>query len=124
MRVVTNDDIKKYHRMINMYIRKYVLKNWNEASNVPGKDDIILGNTGLSVADIRQYLYAELVFALQKYDPNYRTADGKSVLESTFVYRHLFNRCGQFMKRLTKKSQGYGVWTSNIEEVLLEYDSE
>ena len=124
MRTVTNDDIKKYRKMVNMYINRYVLKNWNEAANTKSKEDIILGNTGMSVADIKQYLYTELVVALQKYDKNYRTAEGKPVLESTFVYRHLFNRIGQLMKRLTKKRYGYGVWTSNIEEVLMEYDSD
>lgn len=121
-RVVTNEDIKKYQRMVNMYINKYVVKNWNEARNNRASEEIGLGNTGMSLADIKQQLYTEVVVALQKYNPDYRTKDGKSVLESTFVYQHLFNRCGQLMKRLTKKSYGYGIWTSNLEDVLGETD--
>ena len=121
-RVVTNEDVKKYQRMVNMYINKYVVKNWNEARNNKSSDEITLGNTGMSLADIKQQLYAEVVVAIQKYNPDYRTKEGRSVLESTFVYQHLFNRCGQLMKRLTKKRYGYGVWTSNLEDVLGETD--
>ena len=121
-RVVTNEDIKKYQRMVNMYINKYVVKNWNEARNSKAAGEISLGNTGMSISDIKQHLYTEVVVALQKYNPDYRTKEGKSVLESTFVYQHLFNRCGQLMKRLTKKRYGYGIWTSNLEDVLGETD--
>jgi hypothetical protein len=117
-RKVTNEDVKKYTRMVNMYVNKYVLKNWNEASARKNEDEITLGNTGMSIADIRQHLMTEVVIALQKYNPDYRTAEGKPVLESTFVYQHLFNRCGQLMKKLTKKRYGYGFWSSNLEEVL------
>lgn len=122
VREVTNEDVLKYQDMVNMYINDYVVKNWNEASNNKGQDEISLGNTGMSIADIRQQLYFEVVIAIQKYDPEYRTVEGKSVLESTFVYRHLFFRCGQLMKRLTKKRYGYGVWTANLEEVMGETD--
>lgn len=121
-RVVTNSDVQKYQKMVNMYINKYVVKNWNEAQNRRGQDEISLGNTGMSLADIRQHLYAEVVVALQKYNPDYRTKEGRSVLESTFVYQHLFNRTGQMMKRLTKKRYGYGIWSSNLEDVLGETD--
>jgi len=122
IRVVTNEDVKKYQKMVNMYINKYVVKNWNEASNRRASEEVTLGNTGMSMADIRQHLFTEVVVALQKYNPNYRTKEGRSVLESTFVYQHLFNRCGQMMKRLTKKRYGYGVWSSNLEDVLGETD--
>ena len=121
-RTVTNEDIKKYNRMVNMYINKYVIKNWNEASNRKDASEIALGNTGMSMSDIKQQLFTEVVVAIQKYNPDYRTKDGKSVKESTFVYQHLFNRCGQMMKRLTKKHYGYGVWSSNLEDVLGETD--
>jgi len=122
IRVVTNSDIDKYHKMVNMYLHKYVIKNWNEANMSKSDDEVTLGNSGLSIADIRQHLMAEVVVALQKYNPNYRTKEGRSVLESTFVYGHLFKRCGQLMKKLTKKRYGYGVWSSNLEDVLGETD--
>jgi hypothetical protein len=110
----------KYEPMVEKYIRDYVLKNWNEVSNGKNRGDVSLGNTGMSVNDIRQHLRAEVCVALYNYNPEYRTKEGKSVKESTFVFGHLFNRIGQMMKRLTKKRYGYGVWHSNIEEVLWE----
>lgn len=118
MRVATDQDVKKYERMVNMYLSKMVVKNWNEASMSKNAQDIILGNTGMTMEDIKQHLYAEVVVAIQKYNPDYRTKEGKSVLESTFVYQHLFNRTGQLMKRLTKRRYGYGVWTNSIQKVL------
>jgi hypothetical protein len=80
--------------------------------------DISLGNTGMSMSDMRQELYYQLVIALQNYNPEYRTADGRSVKEFTFVFQHLYNRVGQLMKKLTKKRYGYGVWMSPVEEVI------
>lgn len=124
IRVVTDEDVKKYNRMVSMYINKHVVKNWNEATANRRDDEITLGNTGMSLADIRQHLMCEVVVALQKYNPDYRTKEGRSVLESTFVYRHLFNRCGQLMKRLTKKRSGYGMWSTPLEYVLGESDRE
>ena len=123
-RTLTNADIMKYESMIEKYIRDSVVKNWNEASTSKNKGDIGLGNTGLTINDIRQHLRAEVCIALYNYDPSFRTKDGKSVKESTFVFRHLFNRTGQLMKRLTKKRYGYGVWHSNLEEVLWETEIE
>ena len=124
MRDVTNDDAKKYERMVNMYLNKMVVKNWNEASMSKSSQDIVLGNTGMTMEDMRQQLFTEVVVAIQKYNPDYRTKEGKSVLESTFVYQHLFNRTGQLMKKLTKKRYGYGIWTSNIQDVLGETERE
>lgn len=123
-RTLTNEDILKYEPMIEKYIRDNVAKNWNEANTKRGMGEISLGNTGLSLNDIRQHLRTEICVALYNYDPNYRTKEGRSVKESTFVFRHLFNRCGQMMKRLTKKRYGYGVWTQNLEETLWETDKE
>lgn len=117
-RKVTDEDLKKYVPMVNKFIRDSVVKNWNEASPKKGQDDVMLGNSGMSIADIRQQLMTEVVVALQKYNPDYKTPDGKSVKESTFVYTHLGFRTGQLMKKLTKKRYGYGVWSSAIEEVL------
>lgn len=119
-RLLTNEDITKYDAMVEKYIRDYVIKNWNEARLGRMQGDITLGNTGMSLNDIRQHLRAEVCVALHNYNPNYRTKEGKSVKESTFVFGHLFKRVGQLMKRLTKPSHGYGVWHSNLEETLYE----
>jgi len=123
-RTLTNDDVLKYEPMVEKYIRDYVVKNWNEASTRKGQGDIALGNSGMSLNDIRQHLRTEVCVALYNFNPNYRTKEGRTVKESTFVYQHLFNRIGQMMKRLTKKRYGYGVWHSNIEETLWETDRE
>ena len=123
-RVVTNDDIKKYDAMVEKYMRDYVQKNWNEATLSNKTENVSLGNSGWTMKDIRQHLKTEVCVAIQKYDPDYRTKDGRPVKESTFVFQHLFNRVGQLMKKLTKKRYGYGVWVSNIEEVLWETDKE
>jgi hypothetical protein len=121
-RILTNEDISKYEPMVEKYIRDSVVKNWNEASTTKSRGDVSLGNSGLTVNDIRQHLRAEVCVALYNYNPEYRTKEGKSVKESTFVFNHLFNRIGQLMKRLTKKRYGYGVWHSNLEETLWEVD--
>ncbi len=121
-RVVTNEDLEKYYPLVEKYLRDYVKKNWNEAQLNPAQGDVSLGNTGVTMNDIRQHLRTEVVVALQKFNPNYRTKEGRSVKELTFVFQHLFNRCGQYMKKLTKKRYGYGVWTNNLEEVLWETD--
>lgn len=120
VRVVTNEDVMKYKGLVNSYLRKSVIKNWNEATLMHGFDSVSLGNTGLTIADIRQQLYMEVVVALQNYNPDYRTAEGRSVSELTFVYRHLFNRIGQLMKRVTTKQYGYGMIQTPIEHVLHE----
>lgn len=123
-RVLTNEDIINYEPMVEKYIRDYVVKNWNEAKLGKKNGDIVLGNTGMTLNDIRQHLRTEVCVALYNYDPEFRTKEGRSVKESTFVFQHLFNRTGQMMKRLTKKRQGYGVWHSNLEEVLWETDKD
>jgi hypothetical protein len=123
-RKLTNEDIVKYEPMIEKYIRDSVVKNWNEASTTKSKGDVSLGNSGLTVNDIRQHLRAEVCVALTKYNPDFKTKEGLSVKESTFVFQHLFNRIGQLMKKLTRKSYGYGVWHSNIEETLWESDQD
>lgn len=123
-RIVTNEDVIKYKPMVNMYINKYVKKNWNEAANKSTGMDITLGNTGMSINDIYQTLMTEVVVALHNYNPNYRTKENKSVQESTFVYQHLFHRCGQLCKKLTNKSSGYGVWMHDLHEIINGPDNE
>jgi hypothetical protein len=121
----SNADVMKYQRMVNMFINKMVKKNWNESQTPLSKnEEIILGNTGISIEDIRQDMYAEVLEALNKYNPDYRTAEGKSVLPSTFVYRHLFNRLGQKLKSMTKQRAGYGMWQLNLDEFMHERDEE
>ena len=117
-RVVTNEDIIKYEPMVEKWLRDSVKKNWNEASLSKSQGDITLGNSGYTMNDIRQHLKAEVVIALKNYDPERKTK------ESTFIFGHLYNRVGQLMKRLTKRSQGYGIWSSNLEITLNELDEE
>lgn len=127
-RVITNEDVKKYHGMVEKYLRDSVVKNWNEASlrKNKSKDRAVteqaLGNSGYSIDDFRQQLLTEVIVALHNYDPNFITPEGKSVKESTFVFQHLFFRTGQLMKRMTNKTNGYGVWSSNLEQTLWETD--
>lgn len=120
-RVITNEDIKKYDAMVESFIKEYVIKNWRSSQRL-GNDDAALGNSGYTMADMRQFLKTEVCVAISKYNPNYRTKEGKSVKESTFVHGHLFKRIGQLMKKLTKKRYGYGVWSANIDEILHEYE--
>lgn len=117
-RTVTNEMVLQYKPMVESWLAKSVRKNWNEAdmSTKGDKDEIGLGNSGWTMADIRQYLMTEVCIALQNYKEGHKTK------ESTFVYGHLSKRVGSLMKKLTKKAKGYGVWSSNIEEVLGEID--
>lgn len=117
-RIITDEHILQYNQMVESWIRNSIVKNWNEADQSKAKDEIGLGNSGWTIADMRQYLFTEVFIALR----NYKTDQGTK--ESTFVYGHLSNRVGSLMKKLTKKSKGYGIWSSNIEEVLGEVDSE
>lgn len=105
-RKLTNEDLLKYEPMVEKFIRDSCVKNWNEAQT---GGSVFLGTSGYSLDDIRQHLRAEICIALQNFNPNYRTKEGRTVKESTFVYQHLTFRVGQMMKRLTKKRQGYGI---------------
>jgi hypothetical protein len=117
-RAVTNEMVVQYLPMVEAWLKKSVVKNWNEASmsRKDNEDEVSLGNSGYSMADIRAYLMGEVFIALRNYRPGFNTK------ESTFVYGHLSKRVGSLMKKLTKESKGYGVWTSNLEEVLGEID--
>lgn len=123
-RILTNEDVKKYDAMVEMVLRDSVVKNWNEASTAKHLGEVTLGNTGLTINDIRQHLKVEVCIALHNYNPDYRTKEGRSVKESTFVHTHLFNRVGQLMKRFTKAKYGYGIRHSNLEETFREIDAE
>lgn len=106
-RRLSNEDVLKYEPMVEKFIRDSVMKNWNESRT--GGPETFLGNSGFSLDDIRQHLRTEVCVALQNYNPNYKTKEGRSVKESTFVYQHLTFRVGQMMKRLTKRRTGYGI---------------
>lgn len=106
-RKLTNEDVIKYEPMVEKFIRDSCMKNWNESRT--GGSDAPLGASGYTLNDLRQHLRAEVCVALHNYNPDYRTKEGRSVKESTFVYQHLTFRVGQLMKRLTKKRSGYGV---------------
>lgn len=122
-RIVTQEDIAKYEPMIDFFLKDKVVKNWNEASLAAKDSEVILGNTGWTMDDIRQHLRTEVFVALRNFDPNHITPEGKTVKESSFVYGHLNFRVGSLMKRLVKPTMGYGKWTSNIEEVQHEIET-
>lgn len=115
---VTNERVLQYVPLVESYLRKHVKKNWNEAdtSTSGNRDEVSLGNSGWTMADVRQYLMGEVFIALKNYRPDMNTK------ESTFVYGHLSKRVGSLMKKLTKHSKGYGIWSSNIEQILGEID--
>lgn len=115
-RLVTSDMVLQYVPLVESYLRKHVQKNWNEAETSAGSSEVSLGNSGWTMADIRQYLMGEVFIALRNYDST------KNTKESTFVYGHLSKRVGSLMKKLTKHSKGYGVWSNNLEQVLGEID--
>jgi hypothetical protein len=123
-RKVSDEEIKKYIPMVDSYIRNNILKNWREASMSKERQEVPLGNTGWTVRDIRQYLLAEVFIALTKYKPDFRTAEGRGVMESTFVYGHILKRGGSMAKRLTKAGRGYGCWSIQLEKALKEFHEE
>ncbi len=120
-RKVTSEEIAKYESLVNSFVRKSVNKNWN--INDRSDPDSPLGNSGWTLADIRQYLRTEVFVALTKYNPDFRTKEGKSVKELTFIFNHLNFRVGSLLKRLTNKKAGYGVFSTQIEKVMGDYES-
>ena len=78
-RKLTNDDIKKYEPMVEKYVRDYCVKNWNEAKLGKKNGDVSLGNSGLTLNDIRQQLRCEVCVALYNYNPDFITKEGRSV---------------------------------------------
>lgn len=115
-RVLKEEDINNYNNMVDMFIRDSVKKNWTE-TKYSYNDDLFLGNTGMTLEDFKQFLRTEVCVALYKYDPNYKTESGQSVKESTFVYRHLWNRLGSLLNKVTSEQKGYGVFMNPIEDV-------
>ena len=112
-------NVMKYYPLVKAFMRDSVVRNFNETNvKLAKNEEMVLGNTGMSMKDIEQYLLMEVVVALKKYNPNYITKEGKSVQEMSFVHTHLSNRVGSLMKRLTKTRNGYGFWKVNIDELL------
>ena len=124
-RKVTNEDIKKYEWMVDTFIQKHVVKNFSEARNNPKtRNEIFLGNTGMTLGDIRQHLLTEMVIALQNYRPDVITekSKGTPVMESSFLHTHLTFRVGALCKKLTSNARGYSRWHSQIEKVQFELE--
>jgi hypothetical protein len=121
-RAVTNEEIRKYDKMVDYWLKNSVIKNWGLPGISSDFDDMSLGSSGWTLADFRQYLRTEVVIALRNFNPSGK--DGRVTKESTFVYGHLYNRIGQQMNRLTKDSKGYGMWVTNLEVTLHELDEE
>jgi hypothetical protein len=123
-RVVTNEDIKKYEWMVDSFIQRHVVKNFTEAYNNPKtRNHIFLGNTGMTLGDIRQHLLTELVIALQNYKPDVIGGPtGKPVQESSFLHTHLTFRVGAMMKKLSSSARGYGRWHAQLEKIQFEIE--
>lgn len=117
-KVITDEDIKKYDTLIDYFIRKCVIKNWKEVSMHRNDENTSLGNSGYTIADIRQHLRCEVAIALRNYKPD------KGTKESSFCHTHLNNRVGQLMKKLASKTMGYGQWCIDINEALGEAKDE
>lgn len=117
-RVVTSEELMAYRPMVEFWLKQGIVKNWKEASLSRKQDNVMLGNSGYTMADVRQHLLTEVLIALKNYDPEKKTK------ESSFVYTHLKNRVGGMMKKHTKKKSGYGSWTANLEHTLHEIDLE
>lgn len=115
-RKLRNEEVAKYDAMVERFIRSSCMKNWTESKL--GSDEIFLGNTGMSLADLRQHLRTEVCVALHNYNPQHIAKNGRSVKESTFVYQHLTFRVGQMMKRLTKRRCGYGLRHAPIDPII------
>jgi hypothetical protein len=123
-RIVTNEDIKRYEGLVDTFIAKHVVKNFNEARNNPKtRNHIMLGNTGMTLGDIRQHLLTELVIALQNYKPDVIGGPtGKPVQEQSFVYGHLTFRVGALMKKLSSRARSYGIFHVQIEKAQFELE--
>lgn len=124
MRKIENEDVVKYMPMIDSYIRRNVMKNWRESGLSKERQETALGNTGWTIKDVRQYLLTEVFIALTKFKPDYVTAEGRGIKESSFIYGHILKRGGSLCKKLTKRKYAYGVWSCQLEKALKEFHDE
>jgi len=92
--------VASYKQMIQAMIRKMGGK-WKDVylkKHTPGQ-------LPFSADDLMQQGLMEVTIAIRKYNSKH-TSKAK---ESTFVYRHLWNRFGHIAHKYSKKSRGYGV---------------
>lgn len=92
--------VKAYRYMVQAMIRKMTGK-WKDAylkRHTPGQ-------LPFSAEDLMQQGMLEVMIAIRKYNGTH--ASGAK--ESTFVYRHVWNRFGHIAHKYSKKSRGYGV---------------
>lgn len=113
-------DVLKYEPLINKIINQVILKNWNNVNYLAFQDTMDLGQTGHSVADIRQDLRLMVWKALLRYNPNRRNNQGIGATEFTYVHTYVKNRALTFIKRFTQDKRGYGVYHTYLSQI--EYD--
>jgi len=92
--------VMSYKHMVQACIRKMGGK-WKDVylkKHTPGQ-------LPFSADDLMQQGLMEVTIAIRKYNGNHSS----KAKESTFVYRHLWNRFGHIAHKYSKKSRGYGV---------------
>ena len=120
MRKPGEKDILKYEPLINKIINQVILKNWNNLNYLAHQDTVSLGQTGYTVADIRQDLRLMVWMALLKYNPNKKNKDGIGATEFTYVHTYVKNRALTFISKFTKDKYGYGIYHTYLSQI--EYD--
>jgi hypothetical protein len=92
--------VQGYQNMVRSCIRKMSGK-WKDVylkRHVPGQ-------LPFDSEDLLQQGLMEVTIAIRKYNSKHQS----QAKESTFVYRHLWNRFGQIAHKYSKTSRGYGV---------------
>lgn len=92
--------VMAYKPLIQAMIRK-LCKFWRDAylkAHQPGQ-------LPFSAEDLMQQGLMEVAVALRKYN----SAHASKAKESTFVYRHVWNRFGHIVHKYSKPTRGYGV---------------
>jgi hypothetical protein len=119
MNKITNEDILKYEDMISYFIKNMVIKNFSMQRPISTSEvESMLGNSGLTLEDIRQNMRVEVFKALSNYDKGIAGHEGRVAKESTFVYGHLWKRFGSLLNKITGKGAGYNVSVTNIDDLL------
>jgi len=108
-RKVTDKELMEFKRIVDHFISKMVLKCWKGSSLAKDKENCVLGNTGMTVSDVRQYLLLETFIALSNFK------EDRNTKPSTFVYKHLTFRTSQLLTSLCSKRRGYGISHSEID---------
>jgi hypothetical protein len=92
--------VLSYKRMIYAAIKK-MSGAWNDVN----RSSHLAGLLPFDRDDLLQQGFLEVTIALRRYDATHNS----NAKESTFVYKHLWNRFGQIAHKHKKKSKGYGV---------------